>query len=61
MIHTAPGQAVHLQDGAGGVRVASRSVERFEPGDCVEVAGFIDRRGRVAGLTDAIVQEFLTV
>ena len=57
VIHTAPGQAVHLQDGAGGVRVASRSVERFEPGDCVEVAGFIDRRGRVAGLTDAIFRK----
>ena len=57
VIHTAPEQAVHLQDGAGGVRVASRSVERFEPGDCVEVAGFIDRRGRVAGLTDAIFRK----
>ena len=57
VIHTAPGQAVHLQDGAGGVRVASRSVERFEPGDCVEVAGFIDRRGRVAGLSDAIFRK----
>ena len=57
VIHTAPGQALHLQDGAGGVRVASRSVERFEPGDCVEVAGFIDRRGRVAGLTDAIFRK----
>jgi signal transduction histidine kinase len=57
VIHTAPGQAVHLQDGAGGVRVASRSVERFQPGDCVEVAGFIDRRGRVAGLTDAVFRK----
>jgi len=57
VIHTAPGQAVHLQDGAGGVRVASRSVERFKPGDCVEVAGFVDRRGRVAGLTDAVFRK----
>jgi signal transduction histidine kinase len=57
VIHTVPGQAVHLQDGAGGVRVASRSVERFNPGDCVEVAGFIDRRGRVAGLSDAIFRK----
>ena len=57
VIHTVPGQAVHLQDGAGGVRVASRSVERFKPGDCVEVAGFIDRRGRVAGLSDAIFRK----
>ena len=57
VIHTAPGQAVHLQDGAGGVRVATRSDERFKPGDRVEVAGFIDRRGRVAGLTDAIFRK----
>lgn len=57
VIHTAPGQAVHLQDGAGGVRVATRSDERFKPGDRVEVAGFIDRKGRVAGLTDAIFRK----
>jgi signal transduction histidine kinase len=57
VIHTAPGQAVHLQDGAGGVRVATRSDERFKPGDRVEVAGFIDRRGRVAGLNDAIFRK----
>jgi signal transduction histidine kinase len=57
VIHTVPGQAVHLQDGAGGVRAATRSVEEFKPGDRVDVAGFIDRRGRVAGLTDAILQK----
>jgi signal transduction histidine kinase len=57
VIHTAPEQAVHLQDGAGGVRVATRSVEDFKPGDCVEVAGFVDRRGRVASLTDAIFRK----
>lgn len=57
VIHTAPGLAVHLQDGAGGVRVAPRSDERFKPGDRVEVAGFIDRRGRVAGLTGAIFRK----
>jgi hypothetical protein len=57
VIHTAPGQAVYLQDGAGGVRVATRSIEEFKPGDCVEVAGFVDRRGRVAGLTDAIFRK----
>jgi signal transduction histidine kinase len=57
VIHTAPEQAVHLQDGAGGVRVATRSFEEFKPGDCVEVAGFVDRRGRVASLTDAIFRK----
>lgn len=57
VIHTIPGQAVHLQDGAAGVRAATRSVERFRPGDRVEVAGFVDRNGRVAGLTDAILRK----
>ena len=57
VIHTVPGQAVHLQDGAGGVRAATRSVEEFKPGDRIDVAGFIDRRGRVAGLTDGIFQK----
>ena len=57
VIHSVPGQAVHLQDGAGGVRAATRSIERFTPGDRVEVAGFVDRSGRVAGLTDAILQK----
>jgi signal transduction histidine kinase len=57
VIHTVPGQAVHLQDGAGGVRAATRSVEEFKPGDRIDVAGFIDRRGRVAGLTDAVLQK----
>ena len=57
VIHTVPGQAVHLQDGAGGVRAATRSIEDFRPGDRVEVAGFVDRRGRVAGLTDAILRK----
>jgi len=57
VIHTIPGQAVHLQDGAGGVRAATRSVEEFKPGDRVDVAGFVDRSGRVAGLTDAIFRK----
>ena len=57
VIHTVPGQAVHLQDGAAGVRAATRSIENFKPGDRVEVAGFVDRSGRVAGLTDAILRK----
>jgi signal transduction histidine kinase len=57
VIHTVPGQAVHLQDGAAGVRAATRSIEPFTPGDRVEVAGFVDRSGRVAGLTDAILRK----
>lgn len=57
VIHSLPGQAVFLQDGAGGVRVDTRSPERFVPGDRVEAAGFLDRRGRVAGLADALVRK----
>ena len=57
VIHTVPGQAVHLRHGAAGVRASTRSTEHFKPGDRVEVAGFIDRSGRVAGLADAILRK----
>jgi signal transduction histidine kinase len=57
VIHSLPTQAVFLQDGAGGVRVDTRTPEKFVPGDRVEVAGFLDRRGRVASLADALVRK----
>lgn len=57
VIHSLPAQAVFLQDGAGGVRVDTLTPEKFVPGDRVEVAGFLDRSGRVASLADALVRK----
>lgn len=56
VVYAVPGALVHLQSGAGGVRVKSRFSERLEPGDRVEVAGFVDRSSGVAGLADALVR-----
>jgi signal transduction histidine kinase len=51
-----PGRVLYLQGSASGVRVATRSGLAIQPGDFVEVAGFIDRRHHVCGLTDALVR-----
>ena len=57
VIHTVPGGGVYLQEGAGAVRAALRTVADVTPGDRVEVAGFLDRSGRVAGLTNAVLRK----
>jgi len=57
VVHAEPGQAVHLQEGINGVIVQTRSMEAFAAGDRVQVAGFIDRSGRVARLTGALVRK----
>ena len=60
--HAQPGEFFYLQDGAFGVRVETPSDELLQPGELVEVAGFIDRRrvqvgvSQAAGLVEAVVQ-----
>jgi signal transduction histidine kinase len=48
-----PGEFFFIQEGAVGVRVETQSTESLEPGDMVEVAGFIDRSRVVAGVAQA--------
>lgn len=55
-----PGQFLYLQQGTMGVRVETASPERFAPGDVVEVAGFVDRHGDVAGIVEAVVRRLAT-
>jgi signal transduction histidine kinase len=60
--HAQPGEFFYLQDGAVGVRVETQSDELLQPGDLVEVAGFIDRRrvlvgaSQAAGLVEAVIR-----
>ena len=56
VVHALPGLAIFLQDGPRGIRVQTKSTETLVPGDRVEVAGFIDRSGGVAGLANALVR-----
>ena len=51
-----PGEYFFVQEGAVGVRVRTRSRERLEPGDRVEVAGFLDLSRTMAGLVEAVVR-----
>lgn len=52
--HSVPGQFFNVQDGSIGVRVETRSTDPLEPGDLVEIAGFLDRRRNTAGIIEAI-------
>ena len=56
VIHAVPGEAIFLQDGAGGIVVKTDSQERLAPGDRVAVAGFPDLSAPVAGLKHALVR-----
>jgi len=60
VIHAEPGRVIYLQSGAGGVRVKTRSTLPLQPGDEVEVAGFVERTGPVAGLTHGLVRSLGT-
>jgi signal transduction histidine kinase len=60
VIHAEPGRAVHLQSGAGGVLVKTRDSLLLQPGDRVEVAGFVERNGPVAGLVHALLRKLST-
>lgn len=46
----------YLQDGSTGIRVETAGDARVAVNDHVEVAGFLDRRGRAAGLHHALVR-----
>jgi signal transduction histidine kinase len=56
VIHAIPTEAVFLQSAGVGVRVETPASEPFRPGDEIEAAGFIVRRGRRSGLADAAVR-----
>lgn len=51
-----PGRCLYLQAGMMGVRVETSSTEPFALGDLVEVAGFVERGGEVAGLAEAVAR-----
>jgi signal transduction histidine kinase len=55
--HAVPGRFLYLQEDCLGVRVETTSQERYEPGDVVEVAGFVDGVGYVASLVEAVVRK----
>lgn len=48
-----PGECFYLQEGSTGIRVAVRTPNVPEPGDRVEVAGFLDHARDFAGLGEA--------
>ena len=54
--YATPGKVLYLQEGFNGVRVETEQSHRFEPGDRVEVAGFTQIQGRVAGIVEADVR-----
>jgi signal transduction histidine kinase len=56
VIHAVPGEAIFLQDGAGGIVVKTDSREPLAAGDRVAVAGFPDLSAPVAGLKYALVR-----
>jgi len=57
VIHAIPGEAVFIQQGGRGIRVETTSSDPLLPGDEVEAAGFIIRRGRLSWLADAVVRK----
>ena len=54
------GKLLYLQDGASAVRVEVRSTERFDVGDQVEAAGFVDMTRAVGTLVEAQVRKIGT-
>lgn len=57
VIHAEAGRAIFLQSGAGGVVVKTRASLPLVSGDTVEVAGFLERVGPVAGIAHALVRK----
>lgn len=49
-----PGRFFYLQEALHGVRVETTSLEPIEPGDVVEVAGFLDMSRHIGGLAEAV-------
>jgi signal transduction histidine kinase len=52
-----PGCMFFVHDGATGLRVQTRQPINLEPGDRVEVSGFVDRSRAVSGLCEAVVRK----
>jgi signal transduction histidine kinase len=50
------GRSFYLQQGLSGVRVQSVSDVALQPGDRVQVAGFLDMSRQIAGISDALVR-----
>jgi hypothetical protein len=55
--HAVTGRFLYLQDGCLGVRVETTTQDPYEPGDVVEVEGFVDTRGYVASIVEAAVRK----
>ena len=55
--HAVDGRFLYLQEDCFGVRVDTTSRDHYEPGDVVEVAGFVDTAGYVASLVEAVVRK----
>jgi signal transduction histidine kinase len=51
-----PGNFLMIQQGSIGVRVGAASVDRYTPGDIVEVSGFASAATPVVGLIEAVVR-----
>lgn len=56
---TYPGRFFYLQDGLHGVRVETRSTTTMQPGDTVEVAGFLDMSRHIGGLVEAVYRTLM--
>jgi len=52
-----PGCLFFVHDGETGLRVQTRQPIMLEPGDRVEVSGFVDRSRAVSGLCEAVVRK----
>lgn len=52
--YSVPGECMYLQEGSTGIRVGVRSQAVPQPGDRVDVAGFLDRSREFAGLAEAV-------
>ena len=50
------GRSFYIQEGLCGIRVQTVSSPPLEPGDRVQVAGFLDMSRQIAGISDAIVR-----
>jgi signal transduction histidine kinase len=51
------GGFLYLQEGCCGLRVETTSHDRYESGDVVDVAGFINSSGYVASLSESVVRK----
>jgi signal transduction histidine kinase len=51
-----PGNFLMIQEGSIGVRVGAAAIDRYAPGDIVEVSGFASAATPVVGLIEAVVR-----